>query len=238
LLPSLRTLMRVQELDAEIFGLDEGITACPVERSEIAAGIAQAKRAIDAAKKVISETELKERSLESDMQAQEALMARLDEQTYQVKSQQAYDAIRLEMQNAREAGSGFETQALELMEALDTARMQLEEAESHLAALEEEAPIRLKSVDDREAGQNSERERLLEARGKECADIETKVLALYERIRVRCRPTVLVLEERSCPMCRIAVPRQNVSAIERGEEITTCSSCQRLLVSRLVLEDG
>jgi predicted nucleic acid-binding Zn-ribbon protein len=229
--------MRVQVLDAQILTLDEGLAACPVERSEIAAGIAQATRSIDAAKQSIAATELKERSLESDMQQQEALMARLDEQTYQVTSQQAYKAIQSEMQNARNAGSGFETQALELMEALDDARSQLKEAEEKLRGLEEEAPIRLRAVDDREAAFDSERAGLLETRLKECADVAAGVLGQYERIRVRCRPTVLVLKEKACPMCRIAVPRQNVAKIERGEEVTTCSSCQRLLVSKLVLDE-
>ena len=236
MLDSLQRLLRIQDLDTKIAALDEALAALPERRAAIARELAEARAAEAAAAQLLEGEERDERRLESEMREQEALEERLNAQTAQVQSTQAYEALQHEIQNASEAGSRCETQALELMEAIDEARTQLEAARVGARELEEQEPGRFEEIAGEESALSSERAALVEERGRECEGVEAKLLATYERVARSRRPTVVVLTEKSCPACRIAVPAQRVREIARGDAVHGCSSCQRLLISARVLE--
>lgn len=237
MLPSLRKLLRVQELDTRIAVVDADLAGLPGELDEIERGIADAIQAIADAKQSIERTELEERRLESDMAEQEALMKRLDEQTMEVKTQHAYEALQHEIERAREAGSRYETQALELMEAIDQARTELAEAEQSRSEREAAKPDQQTDIAARKQMLGDERTELLSARGSACEGVQRDVMAKYDRVKDRFAPVVLIMKTKACPRCHIAVPTEHAMKILRGDAIEGCSSCHRLLVTELALSD-
>lgn len=238
MLDSLRRLLRIQDLDTRIGTLKTALEEIPGQRDAIARGITEAKARVAAAVELLETEERDERRLEIEMRQQEALEERLNAQSSQVHSTQAYEALQHEIQHASEAGSSFETQALELMEAMDEARTGLAAARQHLQELEEAEPGRREEIDGEEATLSSERAKLLEERAGECEGVEPKSLATYERIARSRQPAVVALTEKSCPACRIAVPPQRLREIARGDAVHGCSNCQRLLISARALEPG
>jgi predicted nucleic acid-binding Zn-ribbon protein len=237
LLESLRQLMKLQSVDDEIVVVDAGLAKLPRERSAIAAAIQNAKDAIAAAKELHESEEREERRLEADMREQEALMERLNSQSGQVTKAQAYEALQHEINAAHEAGSEFETRALEVMEAIDRARSQIEAAEQSFSDLEKLAPRELQEIGERQLGFETQRAELLARREAESAGIGQELLGRYERIAAKHKPAVIALPGNSCPHCQMAVPAQRVSEVKRCAAVYGCDSCQRLLVSPKALEE-
>jgi predicted nucleic acid-binding Zn-ribbon protein len=236
LLQSLRQLVKLQVVDEEIAGVDLELARLPGERSAVASAIQQAKDSIAAGKELLESEELEERRLEADMREQEARMEHLNAQSGQVASTQAFEALQHEIDAASQAGSEFETRALELMEAIDRARTQLAEAEEAFRRGEKAAPEDLQQIASRGLHFDTERSELLARREKESVGIEVELLTRYERIALKHKPAVVVLVDKSCPRCQMAVPSQRLSEIKRAEAVHACGSCQRLLVSPSALE--
>ena len=76
--------------------------------------------------------EEKRRTIEASVQDKEALRARLETQQYEVKSNEAYTTILAEIEAAKEAIDGFETEELEAMEVVDAARAELAQLQQQL----------------------------------------------------------------------------------------------------------
>jgi len=238
MLDSLRRLMEIQDLDTRLAAVDAELTRIPEESRAAADELEQAKQSVERARALLEGEQRQERQLEIDMREQEALRVRLEGQSAQVTSPQAYEALRHELQHAREAGSNCETAALELMEAMDRARSEVDRSQQLRADLEASVPVRLAELSSREQALSRERADLRKLRSKRCESVKPLVLRDYERIAGKRHPAVVVLEGTTCPECHIVVPTQQGIEIRSGRATQHCASCMRLLVSPLVLEDS
>jgi predicted nucleic acid-binding Zn-ribbon protein len=209
----------------------------PEERETIERELVAAREALAKAQELLEEQQVEERRLEARMREQEALLQRLNAQSAQVTSPQAYEALKHELENAGRASSEFETRALELMESIDQVRGELAAGEDALRRAEERTPAQLDEIAQRERRLAAERERLLERREKTCQRLDADLLAHYERVAQQRRPAVGIFEGEVCPECRITVPTLRASEIKRALKVHTCSSCQRLLVPARALSE-
>jgi predicted nucleic acid-binding Zn-ribbon protein len=230
LLQNMRQLVLIRDIDAEMAVVVGDLARIPEERETVERELAAAGEALAQAKQLLADQEVEERRLEASMREQEALLQRLNAQSSLVTSPHAYEALQHELENAARASSEFETRALELMEAIDRVRGELAAAEGRLRRAEEETPVRLDEISQRERRLTVERETLLERRLKACQRLDASLLAHYERVAQQRRPAVGIFEGELCPECRIAVPTMRASEIQRAQKVHACSSCHRLLV--------
>jgi predicted nucleic acid-binding Zn-ribbon protein len=226
----MRQLVLIRDVDAEISVVESGLVRIPEEREAIERELVAAGEAIAQAKALLEEQQVEERRLEAKMREQETLLQRLNAQTAQVTSAQAYQALQHELEQAGAASSEFETRALELMESIDQVRGELAAARDRLKRAEEQAPGRLAELSAREKRLTAEREALAERREKACQCLDASLLAHYERIAQQRRPAVGIFAGTVCPECGIAVPTMRASEIQRALKVHTCSGCRRLLV--------
>jgi predicted nucleic acid-binding Zn-ribbon protein len=233
----MRQLVRIREIDEELAAVEGGLARIPEERETIEREFVAAREALAKAQELLEEQQVEERRLEARMREQEALLQRLNAQSAQVTSPQAYEALKHELENAGRASSEFETRALELMESIDQVRGELAAGEDALRRAEERTPAQLDEIAQRERRLAAERERLLERREKTCQRLDADLLAHYERVAQQRRPAVGIFEGEVCPECRIAVPTLRASEIKRALKVHTCSSCQRLLVPARALSE-
>jgi predicted nucleic acid-binding Zn-ribbon protein len=237
LLQNMRQLVLIRDIDEELAAVDEELARIPEERQSIEGELALAGEALAQAKQLLADHELEERRLEASMSEQEALLERLNAQTSQVASPQAYEALQHEIEHASGASSEFETRALELMEAIDRERGEVAAAQERLRRAEEETPARLDELIQREKRRAAERETLVERRQKSCQRLDSRLLAHYERIALKRRPAVGVFEAEVCPVCGVAVPTQRASEIRGARAVYACSGCHRLLVPAQALRE-
>lgn len=234
---TLLQLIETEKVSAEIDRLDKELATFPGEHEAIANELRQAEATVKAARNHLETEELEERRLESKMRDQEALILKLNHQSGQVSSNQAYTALQHELDAAEAAKTEFETNALEHMEAIDAAKAVLADEEEKLAVLVAAAPGKGAKIDDRKKVVEGEREVQVGLREKACAGVDAKIMKRFDAVRVRKRPAVAVMTTTSCPECKMVLPRVRFSEINRLEEIFECSSCRRILAPGKIIED-
>ncbi|MBW2725314.1 MAG: hypothetical protein JRE71_13080 [Deltaproteobacteria bacterium] len=235
---TLRALIETEKLDGEIDRLDLESANFPGEEQLVTDEIQRAKEAVAAAREVLEHAELEERRLESSMRDQEELILRLNHQSAQVSSNQAYTALQHELDAADAAKTEFETLALEHMEAIDRGKEVLASVEEKRLAVEAAAPNKNHEIDERRKQVKTKRAEAVVARDETCAAIDAKILKRYRSIRQKKQPAIGVLDGTNCPHCRIGLPRMRVSEILRLEDVFECSNCKRMLAPEKIYGEG
>ena len=230
MLEGLQHLLELQRLDSEIANRREVLAALPVKRKQGEESLAAAAAVLEAAREKLQSVELDQRSAESELQDQEALLRKLEGQQFQVKDNTAYTALLSEMEHAKEAISECETRILEEMEAIETGRRSLAEAEAD--ERDTRANVERESVEFAERQQKLEGElATLEAeRALVGPQLDAKMLAVYERIAARRRPALALVSGEVCKGCRVGIPAQHYLEIVKGERLVTCENCKRILL--------
>jgi hypothetical protein len=226
----LRRLIELQKLDDELAALEEEHRGLPARREALAAEQARAEERLASSRESLRAAELEQRHAERELQDREALLAKLEGQQFQVKTNQAYTALLREIEHAREAISACETRILEAMEAIEAHSAALAAGEREAKAARERADAGGHALASRErelAGRIAELHgRRAELRGR----VDAQLADLYERIAARRRPAVVTITGEICAGCRVDIPPQSYIEILRSERVVTCGRCQRILV--------
>lgn len=237
MIENLRQILILARVDEVLRAREAEAAGIPVRRAELEARVEAAARALAEARAAVEAHRHEERRIEGEVRDREALIQRLETQTYQVKSNEAYRAMLHEMEHARTEISERETAILELMEALDRAHAALAEAEVAVAAAARAAKDEEQAIAAREAELVQEVARARGERDGVAKGIAAAVLSQYERIASRRRPAVVVASHDLCLGCRVNIPPQHSLRLLRGDSIVTCGACQRILVHERVAAD-
>ncbi len=229
----LQTLSEVQALDLELDALAAERAQTPpalvdmrARHDALEAELGRRKADLNGLRKRINESEIELGSLQERRKsaAESALRASTSKEASQFQNQELQFATRLqeleedtmpllEEQEARQAG------VAELEEQLTTLRPELE-------ALEADERARVESLDERVAALGVERARLAQG-------VSANLLKQYEQVRKARRGlgVVPVTEAGTCGGCNVRLPIFVVQKVRKGQGVTRCPSCGRLLWS-------
>jgi len=171
-----------------------------------------------------------QRRAEGEVREQEALLAKLEGQQHQVKSNEAYTALLHEMDQAKRAISDAETRILEAMEAIEQANHDLASGDRDVVALRERLEREEQALDERAQRLQKEISELHQRRDEIARGLDAILLERYERIASRRSPAVAVVNRELCLGCRVDIPPQRYIEILKGQEIITCERCHRILI--------
>jgi len=230
LITGIRYLLDLQRLDREIQHRQEVLAGLPAKRKQLEESSTAAAAALAAAKDAYQAAEVQQRQAESQLRDQEALLQKLEGQQFQVKDNAAYTALLNEMEHARSAISACETGILEAMDAVESARAEQQSAETldREAASRKEAELR--EIDARAEKCQAELAQLGSERDAVGPNLEPAILAAYEKIAKRKRPALALVRSETCEGCRVGIPAQKYIEILKGEALTTCENCGRILL--------
>ena len=227
----LQTLSEVQALDLELDALAAERAQTPpalvemrARHDALAAELARRKADLNGLRQRINASELELGSLQERRKsaAESALRASTTKEASQFQNQELQFATRLqeleedtmpllEEQETRQAG------VAELEEQVTTLRPELE-------ALEADERARVESLEERVAELGVERERLAQG-------VSATLLKQYEQVRKARRGlgVVPVTEAGTCGGCNVRLPIFVVQKVRKGQGVTRCPSCGRLL---------
>jgi len=226
----IKSLLSVQERDLELDRLSGELTAVPKKIAEIKASIDGAKKALEEAKKEVTQLQLTKKQKELDLDGQESAIRKHSTELNSVKTNEAYKALMGEIEKAKQGKSVLEDQILQIMEQIDLANKTWKEKEaSHKG---NEAGL-LKQISDWEAKQKeleqaisakqAEREQLVGALPKNLSD-------QYNRLRKGKRGAGIVpIRNEQCSGCHMKVSQNLINELRRGQKMMTCESCSRIV---------
>jgi len=229
----LQTLSEVQTLDLELDALATERSQTPpaliearVRQHSLESDLERRRGELDALRKRINENELELAALQERRKAaaESALRAATAKEASQFQNQELQFATRLQE---------LEEDTLPLLEEQEgrlagvaELEAQLGELRPEVAALEADEQARVEAVDERIAAIANERNRLADG-------VAASLLKQYEQVRKARRGVgvVPVTDTGTCGGCNVRLPIFVVQKVRKGQGITRCPSCGRLMWS-------
>jgi len=203
----------------------------PAAEQAIAAGVANARAGVDAAKVKIQENALARRALEKDVSAVDVRLARFDDHKAAVKTNQEYTALLHEISVAKGEKNAIEDKMLELMESAEGLAVEQKTAEGVLAAKSAEGDAARAALAADRATLDKELARLMHERTQEAKNVDAPLMAKYEQLLKQRKGIAIARMSGSeiCEACHVRLRPHVAQQIRRNDSIATCDSCQRIL---------
>jgi predicted nucleic acid-binding Zn-ribbon protein len=230
MLQGIQALLELSRVDVQIGELEDEKNGLPAARAALAQEREKGLAAVEAAQAALVAAEQEQRRHEAAVADREALVAKLEGQQHQIKTNEAYTVLLHEIDQARAAISDAETRILEAMEGIETARAALERARSAAKGLDERAVQQERNFAEREKSLDQSLGNLRRDREALVSGVEAPLLARYDRVVSRRRPAVAMAVKGMCMGCHVSLPPQVVLELRRGTGLHTCGNCQRILV--------
>jgi uncharacterized protein len=226
----IQALLELSRVDVQIAELEDEKSGLPAARAALVAEREKGLTALEAAQAALVAAEQEQRRHEAAVADREALVKKLEGQQHQIKTNEAYKVLLHEIDQARAAISEAETHILEAMEGIESARAALERARGGAKGTDERTAQQERAIAEREKSLDQTLGNLRRDREALVVGVDADLLARYDRIVVRRRPAVALAVKGSCTGCHVTIPPQTVVNLRRGERLSTCGNCQRILV--------
>ncbi len=210
---------RVQTLEAEIAECENEL-----ERQRAATHSLQAQR---------DELDAQRRELEAHLESEEAKMKDRRMRLNRVRNEKELQALRREIEVAKEANQQSEEEVLRILEALEKLAAEVTEAERVLTEMEAAAATKIAEHRARISQFIAEIAQDRERRERTADALDASLLQKYEQIFERRGGTAVVeVRNGTCLGCHMNLPPQFFNELQRTREVRLCPNCHRILFWR------
>lgn len=223
-------LVKLQEVDSEIYALNNEKTAKPQEIKVLEASFESKKLGLAELEKKSLELQKERKEKELELGSNAEAVKKLQGQLYSLKTNKEFQAMQQQIADTKADGSVIEEKILISFEESDKVKSQIEQ--ENLKLKEEERIFSdAKNKIDARVKEIDERLNQLAAQRKQITpDIDPKMLLEYERIlNSRDGLAIVTVRGNSCGGCNMLVPAQVINLIKMYEHIITCEMCNRIL---------
>ncbi len=227
--PALDNLLILQDRDQRRLSLEAQIASVPAETAAVEKKIATEKTAIETARAELLALEVKRKSLENDIGAAEAKLAKYRTQQSQVKKNDEYQALGHEIETTEQAIGEFEGQELEVMFAIDKAKEKFASAEALMKGNIAGQEARIRALRERDTSLRAELTAAQAAVAGARGPLDTLALKLYDRVAARTQPVCAVIHDGKCGGCHLKISGEADSAARKGDKLATCDQCGRIV---------
>lgn len=230
MLPDLKLVIRLQEIDSRLVELTREIAALPKHVAEIERKLVSHERKLDA-DRAARAANLKERKkCEADIQAEEQKISKLKDQMLQAKTNEQYRAFQNEIEFCQKAIHKFEDRILEAMTESESLEQNVKTAEAALQAERAQVEAEKAQARERTAADESIAAGLRRERATTVAGVTPAVYQRYERAR-KARRGIAIAEavDGRCTVCNMLMRLQFYQDLKKGDQVMVCESCQRIM---------
>ena len=219
MLPDLKLVIRLQEVDHRLAGLAREIASLPKHIAEIETKLVAHERKLEADRAALVANQKERKQCETGIQAQDQKISHLKDQMREAKTNEQYRAFQNEIEFCQKAIRVTEDRILELMSESEALDKNVKAAQEALKA--EKAQVEAEKGEARErttADQTSAAE-LKKERAAIAASMTPATYQRYERIRkVAVRRGLAVAEavEGRCNACNMSLRPQFFQGPEEG----------------------
>ena len=105
-----------------------------------------------------------------------------------------------------------------------------EEAKGVLHSNEESSKARIAELEEQRA-------EMLNGRDDLAAKVPKSVIKRYDRLKTGITNVVIIINDDTCPGCRMALPPQLTIELQRASELHQCPHCRRIIIHKNVIDD-
>ena len=213
----------IDEFGPKIADVKARLTAVQEEKRQI-------EQTISAIDEELNECELKKRKNELHLKELSEKLDDLEKKSAQVKTEKELKAIQLEEDIAKEQINFANEEIARLENVCETKeeekvslQEQLKEIEAKETAVKEEVEAELAQLE-------KEQQALFEKKSELVSKIPQQILVYYEKVRRWAGNTAVVpVKKQACMGCFMKINDKTYANVIKGEEITSCPHCGRIL---------
>lgn len=226
----LSSLRALQETDTKRLELERQLQAVPRDIAAVEAKIAAEKQAIDVAKTEWRELEAKKKTLETEIKSAEERAAKYRTQQLEVRKNDEYRALTHEIETTETAIASFEEEELKIMYAIDAAKERFNGAEGVLKGNISGHEGRIRTLREREVQLKADHGQVSAEVAAARARVPEIQLRLYDRLASKPgHPVCVPVHAGRCGGCHMKVSSNVEFEARRGENLTTCDQCTRVV---------
>ncbi len=228
--PYIKQLVTLVEIDKKIDSYEPKIAQISQALDSKLAEQKALEDKIEQYEEELADTELKRKKNELHLAELSEKLKSFDKKSAAIKSEKELKALQLEEEIAKEQVT-FANEEIERLDKItDQKTQQIEEAKEKIQKMQEELE-ELKETTQKEV-EKIEQERLLvfEDKQKLLSQMSQNIIVFYEKIRRWAKNTTVVpVRKQACYGCYMRINDHTYSNVIKGEEITTCPHCGRIL---------
>ncbi|MGH9774158.1 MAG: zinc ribbon domain-containing protein [Candidatus Acidiferrales bacterium] len=230
--PLLEHLIALQRVDLQLAGVRSRLAKLPAQFAEIDSRVNSARAEIERAKASKTAALKDRKKFELDVEQWKEKARKYRDQSYEVKTNEAFKALQHEIQTAESEMARAEDRLLEQMVAGEEYDRQIKAAEKSLAEVESGARIERERLESEKQSASQDLAALELERQKHAAEIPENVLSHYVRIARRHNGVALAeIRFETCSACGLRIrPHvfQEIRSRQSGDLIH-CEVCTRIL---------
>jgi predicted nucleic acid-binding Zn-ribbon protein len=230
MLPDLKLVIRLQDIDNRLTELSREIATLPKHIAEIEKKLGSHERKLEADRGALAANQKERKKSEGDIQIQQQKISKLKDQMLGAKTNEVYSAFQNEINFCEKEIRRLEDRILELMTESEPLEKNVKAAEGALKLEKAQVEGEKTQARERTAVDEKAAAELHTERAAIIAGITPTVYNNYERVR-KGRRGVAVAEvvDGRCTACNIVLRLQYYQDLKRGESMLPCESCQRIL---------
>ena len=211
-------------------GLQEQLRTIPLTIEMHEAEIQAEKDALEGSKSKLQGLEVKRNDLDTQVGSAEEQVNKYKNQQLQVKKNEEFQALTHEIELTQQKISDWEEEEIGLLLEIDE---EMEVFKKREAVFDDAVAQIQKKIDVLKAKQEETEKQLAEAQAHfegAKGDVDAAVLNRYLRLADGTKmPVVVPLELQTCKGCHLRVSNDTVEQARKGEGLTTCDNCGRIV---------
>ena len=230
MLPDLKLVIRLQEIDNRLAELTREIAALPVHIKEIEKKLTSHERKLEVDRAALAANQKERKNCDVNIQTQEQKISKLKDQMLGAKTNEQYRAFQNEIDFCQKEIRKSEDRILELMTESEPLDKNVKAAEAALKGEKAQVEGEKQQARERTAVDQKAAQELQTERAAIVKDITSSTYQRYERVR-KGRRGVAVAEavEGRCSACNMVIRLQFFQDLKKGDQIMSCESCTRIL---------
>jgi hypothetical protein len=230
MLPDLKLVIRLQEVDNRLAELTREISALPKHIAEIEKKLTSHERKLEADRAALAANQNERKKCDSDIQAQEQKISKLKDQMLGAKTNDVYRAFQNEIEFCQKETRKAEDRILELMSEAEPLDRNVKAAEVALKAEKAQVEAEKQVARERTAVDQKASADLQHERAEIVAGITPAVYQRYTRVcKMRRGIGVAEAVEGRCSVCNMAMRLQFFQELRKGDQVMACEACLRIL---------
>ena len=223
-------LVKLQELDSEIYALGNEKTAKPQEIKTIEAAFELKKEGLKDLEKQSLELQKQRKEKELELAANAEGVKKLSGQLFSLKTNKEFQTMQQQIADTKADGAVIEEKILISFEESDKIKTQIDTENLKLKDEEKVFIQQKKAIESRVEEIGSRLSQLDAQRKQIIPGIDPKMLQEYEKIlHSRNGLAIVTVKDNSCGGCHMLVPPQVINLIKMYDRIITCEVCNRIL---------
>jgi uncharacterized protein len=236
MVPDLEAMLRLNEIDTDIYNLRQANRALPQRLQELTQALEASEKEALAVRESVKTLGTEKAALEIQLQELQQQAEHSQKKLESIKTNKEYDAVHQELASLKIQTGQTETKILESLEQAEKMQKEAEAKEAALKTLQEGSSAEIAKcreelgrIESQIAGKAKDREAYL-------PKISGRFLSAYQRLRKNAKRASCVgvvydvPEHPRCSYCSITLPPMAFNVVKRNSALTLCENCGAVLI--------